>query len=690
MIALTNDQTEMPEGLSSVPWFTSLAGSRSWQQVQDAFANVVGIPLQILDSAGESLSLPSREAFVCRQMKLDPAGAGQCRHYCGRAVGQAIGKKSTIFYKCHAGLVSFAVPVPLGGERNVVILGGHAFTQTTDYAAFMDAAGKYGFTPGDLMEISKTSRIVDGKVLRSASRFLESAGSVVLQNAFQKRESQHYLSQLLTLFDVSTSLRHANTPHEIFALILNTIGVLFDVSSAGIFVLDRRGGTYRSQTAFGEFQQRLCNLAFPSGDGVALKAAVQKVPFRVDEPRELLAFKFPDDIVRSITVFPMLQDDEMIGFVSVYNTDLPDRTVRMISGFVGHAVTAVENQRVKAELRQRVTDLAVLTEINSAVGATVDPEELFRVILDRSTDLIRAEQGSLMIFEEETREFIIRATKGIQEQIVGQFRIKPGEGIAGAVAERGTALIVHDIEGDERFRKKNRPRYRTKSFISIPLKIENRVVGVLNIADKVTGEVFNPDDLALLQTFAAYASVAIERTQLSEKTRELKRISITDPLTGVLNRRYMQERLTEEVDRSHRHGHVLSYLMVDLDEFKEYNDSHGHMAGDEALKTVAQCIRGSLRTIDVVSRFGGDEFTVLLPETKREGAIVIAERIRQEVARTYLPHADAQGGRALTVSIGLSSYPTDADSADALVRLTDRALYSAKSGGKNRVVAYGV
>ena len=172
------------------------------------------------------------------------------------------------------------------------------------------------------------------------------------------------------------------------------------------------------------------------------------------------------------------------------------------------------------------------------------------------------------------------------------------------MAERGTALIVHDIEGDERFRKKNRPRYRTKSFISIPLKIENRVVGVLNIADKVTGEVFNPDDLALLQTFAAYASVAIERTQLSEKTRELKRISITDPLTGVLNRRYMQERLTEEVDRSHRHGHALSYLMVDLDEFKEYNDTHGHMAGDEALKTVAQCIRGSLRTIDVVSSSG--------------------------------------------------------------------------------------
>ncbi|MBI1865863.1 MAG: GGDEF domain-containing protein, partial [Nitrospirae bacterium] len=103
----------------------------------------------------------------------------------------------------------------------------------------------------------------------------------------------------------------------------------------------------------------------------------------------------------------------------------------------------------------------------------------------------------------------------------------------------------------------------------------------------------------------------------------------------------------------------------------------------------AQCIRGSLRTIDVVSRFGGDEFTILLPETKREGAIVIAERIRQEVARTYLPHAEVPGGRALTVSIGLSSYPTDADSADALVRRTDRALYAAKSGGKNRVVAYG-
>lgn len=256
-------------------------------------------------------------------------------------------------------------------------------------------------------------------------------------------------------------------------------------------------------------------------------------------------------------------------------------------------------------------------EINKAVGSTLDFEELMRIILDKSTELTKATQGSLMIFDESKMELTIKATKGFNEKIVEQFRIKPGEGIAGWVLKEGIPVVVRDIEKDERFGKKNRPRYKTGSFISIPLKINSRTVGVLNIADKITGEVFSEDDLNLLLSFATHASIAIERSEYYNKSEVLKKISITDPLTELLNRRYFEERLMEEIERSRRYHYPLSLIILDIDDFKNYNDVNGHLIGDEGLRITASCIRNAVRTIDVVARYGGEEFAVILPQTKK-------------------------------------------------------------------------
>ena len=238
------------------------------------------------------------------------------------------------------------------------------------------------------------------------------------------------------------------------------------------------------------------------------------------------------------------------GLIAIFNTDMSEDDKKIIASFCNQVALVLENLKLKSELQEKLKNLSILMEINKAVGSTLDFDKLLQVILEKSTELTKASQGSLMIYDEEKLELAIKATKGFHEKIVEQFRIKPGEGIAGWVLKEGLPIVVEDIERDERFGKKSRPRYKTRSFISIPLKINSRIVGVLNISDKITGEVFSEDDLNLLLSFATHASIAIERSEYYNKSEILKKISITDQLTELLNRRYFQERLTEEIERS--------------------------------------------------------------------------------------------------------------------------------------------
>ena len=165
-------------------------------------------------------------------------------------------------------------------------------------------------------------------------------------------------------------------------------------------------------------------------------------------------------------------------------------------------------------------------------------------------------------------------------------------------------------------------------------------------------------------------------------------MSITDPLTGLHNRRYLEARLAEELNRSKRYDHPMSFMMIDIDDFKLYNDRSGHQAGDRALEITAQCLRSTLRKVDVASRYGGEEFSILLPQTTLKEASAIADRLRRKIMATKFPHGDEQPMGAVTVSIGLSAFSESLDSVEAIIRAADRALYHAKSHGKNRAYAY--
>lgn len=317
-----------------------------------------------------------------------------------------------------------------------------------------------------------------------------------------------------------------------------------------------------------------------------------------------------------------------------------------------------------------------------------DPQKTYSSILTNSKELLQAERASLLVLDETENELVIKAGVGLPIDISQAARIRPGEGVAGGVVETGKPLVVENMESAGLKAAPLDRRYKTKSFISYPIAIGGRIIGVLNVTDKAGGGKYDDIDLSLVEIIGPQIAVALERAEWQERAKEFQLMSITDPLTGLLNRRYLEERLNEELNRSKRYGHPMSFLMIDIDDFKTYNDLNGHQAGDQALQITAHCLKAALRSADVACRYGGEEFGILLPQTPVNEAGVIAERMRQKVASTSYPQGKLQPLGRVTISIGVSTFGKYVDDADRIVAAADRALYNAKSRGKNQIEFY--
>lgn len=218
----------------------------------------------------------------------------------------------------------------------------------------------------------------------------------------------------------------------------------------------------------------------------------------------------------------------------------------------------------------------------------------------------------------------------------------------------------------------------TKCFVNVPILGRDEVVGVIGVDRTKEALGFTPEDVELVSAFASLAGLAIENARLYERAIEL---SVTDDLTGLHNTRFLREQMARELASSQRSGQPLSILMVDVDDLKHVNDRFGHLAGDELLTGVGRAIRSVLRPSDVVTRYGGDEFVVLLPETTGQAAHKVAERIAQSIADLSPTHGEVQA----TVSIGIALYPSDGATQDELFHRADGAMLEAKRVGGNRI-----
>jgi diguanylate cyclase (GGDEF)-like protein len=337
------------------------------------------------------------------------------------------------------------------------------------------------------------------------------------------------------------------------------------------------------------------------------------------------------------------------------------------------------------ELEKRNRELATLVEIGKALTSTLNLEELLNVIMEKISLLLQSRNWSLALIDESNGDLVFEIAVSPAGSLLKGMRLAVGEGIAGWVAANGQPLLVPDVQADPRFARRidATVAFCTHSVIAVPMRSRNRVLGVMELVNSVGEGTFSQDDLEILTIIADYAAIAIENARNFEKIRQL---TITDELTGLFNGRHLHHLIGHEVERCKRYGGQLSLVFIDLDRFKQVNDTRGHLIGSRLLSEIGAFIRERIRKVDMAARYGGDEFIILLPATDKKGAFIMASKLHQQLqAHRFL--ADEGEGTHVTASFGLANFPADAETKEDLIRLADMAMYRAKENRNTLCVA---
>jgi len=326
-------------------------------------------------------------------------------------------------------------------------------------------------------------------------------------------------------------------------------------------------------------------------------------------------------------------------------------------------------------------ELSIFHDVAKALTSSLNLDSILQTIMEKMAEYFRPDTWSLLMVDEEKDELYFAIAVGAAAEVLAKARLKVGEGIAGWVAKHGQALIVPDVRNDPRFssRLDEMTRLQTRSVICVPLRSKHRVLGVIQLVNANVG--LSEQELFFLQALCDYAAISIENARAVEKIQEL---TITDDCTGLFNARHLHKTLETEVYRSARFGYQFSVIFIDLDHFKQVNDTHGHLVGSRLLSEVGYLIKAQLRLIDFAFRYGGDEFVVLLPQTSKDQAVVVAKRL-QDSLRSGTFCTEQRLNLNVRASMGLATFPNDAQTPHDIIRQADEMMYMVKNSTRDNI-----
>lgn len=343
-----------------------------------------------------------------------------------------------------------------------------------------------------------------------------------------------------------------------------------------------------------------------------------------------------------------------------------------------------ENKRLREGIDSLKTEFDFFEGLGSILTSDMELGKMVIKIMKKVMDIIGASIWSVFLLDEETGELVLEKTSSRYfKEKQSKIRIKPGEGVPGWVLREGIPVIVPDVTKDRRFVCDIKGSDSSHSLMCVPLKSKGKVIGVMEFGINDDSEPFTKNDMDLLMKISDYISLAIERVALYQKMAEL---AVTDDLTKLFNSRYLNRTIEVEIQRSERSKTSVSLIFMDLDNFKQVNDNFGHLVGSKVLVEVGEILMKSLRSIDIIARYGGDEFVIVLPQTVPEAAMRVAERVRRLIEKNIFLKKDGYNIR-LTASFGVASYPRSAKTKEELIKLADEAMYKVKSYTKNGVYA---
>ena len=683
-----------------------------------------GLSIVLIDENSSVLTKANNNS-ICEILYNSEEFAPECAKFCGRAYEMANEAGEPVDYTCYAGLNCTAVPLKTD-EKKLAAIVGRVFLKAEEYreATTRAISGDWKQFPptrffenvllsGSTQKLKKTVNslknltVEEKNLIASFVNKKDSAPKNISANKktkLKKTENQvtapKEIEQLVKQFhdaaaqtaNVSKEISRKNIEEtEELAAWRALFGSLLDLNYKEACVavlkfvsrrykinslawLERKDNHLNTILAGGELKQQQMYLSISASDKRLIEAVKKETSIELQQRTGETSESKP----QNLRLFPVAVGGEIRSALVVGDEIGNENVKRHIAKFCQTVASELEILRLREELARRGWLERAVQLFNRSIQ-DLDSEDFWSSLLRVSAELMKAERGSLLIYDEKTESFQVKAVTGTGADSIMKEGKNVGERVAKRVLQNGKPLVVENIDKIKFPETPEDWNYKSNSFVSYPILIGNKKIGVLNLTDKADGDAYNIFDLELLDAIAPQLAVLVDRAALKHQAGEFEQLSVTDSLTGLLNRRYLEQRLNEEIIRSNRNGSPMSFLMIDVDEFKSYNDNFSHPEGDKALQIVANCLRETLRGADVAARYGGEEFSILLPQTSSEEAEIIAERVRERVEKACFPN------RQVTISIGIASCCIDFKSSEALISAADKALYEAKRQGRNNL-----
>ena len=340
------------------------------------------------------------------------------------------------------------------------------------------------------------------------------------------------------------------------------------------------------------------------------------------------------------------------------------------------------------EDRRQAGEVAVFQELGKALTSSLQLDQVLRTIMEKIDEFLRPDNWSLLLLDEAKQELYFELAVGKASQALKDVRVKMGQGIAGWVAAHGETVVVPDTSKDTRFFAKvdEKTKTETQSIVAVPVKFRDTCLGVIELINCIGPEGFDPRDLKLLEALSDFAAIALENARHVKRIHEL---TITDDCTSLYNARHMSVILETEIYRSQRYNYEFSLIFIDLDHFKQVNDTQGHLVGSRLLADIGSALKEHCRLIDFAFRYGGDEFVLLLPQTSKDNALNVARRLHKLIRETPWLASDGLNLH-LTASMGVAAYPVDSRTKEGLLHLADEAMYLVKNTNRDSVAAANI